>query len=147
VRYAWAGAFRTVLAAAAAWQGLGADAGGWRCKFICPKRLLSGLKVDRKDAVAHLDTDLLKPNDIARRFGVSRSWVYDAAKAGRIPCVRLGGSDGPLRFLPDDVEAWLELARRSWLPGESATSATKRAARAAPVRTTQLQIDALAGEP
>lgn len=89
--------------------------------------------------MAHLDTDLLKPNDIARRLGVSRSWVYDAAKADRIPCVRLGGPDGPLRFVRDDVEVWLEVARRSWLPGESATSATKRAARAAPVRTAQLQ--------
>jgi excisionase family DNA binding protein len=95
--------------------------------------------------MAHLDTDLLKPNDIARRLGVSRSWVYDAAKAGRIPCVRLGGPDGPLRFLREDVEVWLELARSSWLPGESAVSATERAARAAPVRTAQLQIDALAG--
>jgi excisionase family DNA binding protein len=103
--------------------------------------------VDRKDAVAHLDTDLLKPTDIANRLGVSRSWVYDAAKSGRIPCVRLGGSDGPLRFLRDDIEAWLELARRSWLPGESAASATRRAARAAPIRTAQLRIDALAGEP
>jgi excisionase family DNA binding protein len=97
--------------------------------------------------MTYLDTDLLKPTDIAHRLGVSRSWVYDAAKAGRIPCVQLGGPDGPLRFLRDDVEAWLELARRNWLPGESATSATRRATRTAAVRTAQLQIDALAGEP
>ena len=55
--------------------------------------------------MAHLDTDLLKPTDVARRLGVSRSWVYDAAASGRIPCVRLGGPDGPLRFLPEDVES------------------------------------------
>jgi excisionase family DNA binding protein len=116
-------------------------------KLICPEGPLDGLMVDRKDAMTHLDTDLLNPTDIADRLGVSRSWVYDAAKAGRIPCVRLGGPDGPPRFLRDDVEAWLELARRSWLPGESATSATTRAAPVAPVRTAQLQIDALAGEP
>jgi hypothetical protein len=27
-------------------------------------------------------------------LGVSR-WVYDAARSGRIPSVRLGGQDGP----------------------------------------------------
>jgi hypothetical protein len=63
------------------------------------------------------------------------------------PGVRLGSPDGPLRFLPDDVETWLELERRSWLPGESATRATSRAARSTPVRTAQLRIDALAGDP
>jgi excisionase family DNA binding protein len=90
--------------------------------LICPNRLLGGLKVNTKDAVTYLDADLLNPTEIAHRLGVSRSWVYEAAKAGRIPCVRLGGPDGPLRFLRDDVEAWLELARRSWLPGESGKS-------------------------
>jgi excisionase family DNA binding protein len=99
------------------------------------------------DTMAHLDTDLLKPTEIAHRLGVSRSWVYDAAKAGRIPCVRLGSPDGPLRFLPDDIEAWLERARRRWLPGESATRATSRAARNTPVRTAQLRIDAFADDP
>jgi excisionase family DNA binding protein len=34
--------------------------------------------------------DLLKPADVARRLGVSRSWLYEAAKHGRVPCVRLG---------------------------------------------------------
>ena len=96
--------------------------------------------------MASLDDDLLKPTDLARRLRVARSWVYEAAKAGRIPCVRLGGLDGPLRFVPGDVEAWLELARRSWLPGESATSVTRRAARAAPVRSAQLRIDVLSGD-
>jgi excisionase family DNA binding protein len=99
------------------------------------------------DIMAYLDTDLLKPDEIADRLGVSRSWVYDAAKAGRIPCVRLGSPDGPLRFLPDDIETWLELARRSWVPGESVANATCRAARTTPVRTAQLRIDALAGDP
>jgi excisionase family DNA binding protein len=111
-------------------------------KSVCLNRLLDGLM----DTMAYLDTDLLKPTEIADRLGVSRSWVYEAAKTGRIPCVRLGGPDGPLRFLREDVEAWLARARRSWLPGQSAARAASRPARTAPVRTAQLRIDAFAVE-
>jgi excisionase family DNA binding protein len=78
--------------------------------------------------MSHLDTDLLKPTEVARRLGVSRSWIYEAAKAGRIPCIRLGGPDGRVRFLPADVETWLEQARSAWLPGETPTASAKRAA-------------------
>ena len=97
--------------------------------------------------MAYLDTDLLKPTDVARWLGVSRSWVYDAAASGRIPCVRLGGPDGPLRFLPEDVESWLENARRNWLPGESSERIARSAARLAVGVTPQLHLDGLAGEP
>ena len=93
--------------------------------------------------MAHFDTDLLKPTDVARRLGVSRSWVYDAAATGRIPCVRLGGPDGPLRFLPNDIESWLVKARRNWLPGEP-QSAEVTAAPTFANSTTQLR---LLGEP
>jgi len=96
--------------------------------------------------MAHLDTDLLKPTEVAHRLGVSRSWVYDAAKAGRIPCVRLGGADGPLRFLPHGVEAWLEHARRSWRPGESTARVTLRAAQTAAV-SPQMRFNGVHGEP
>jgi excisionase family DNA binding protein len=96
--------------------------------------------------MAHLDTDLLKPTDVARRLGVSRSWVYEAAATGRIPCVRLGTPDGPLRFLPQDVEAWLEEARRHWVPGESTSHATQRAAATAS-EATQLRFDPFSGDP
>jgi excisionase family DNA binding protein len=61
--------------------------------------------------------DLLKPNDVARRLAVSRAWVYDAAKSGRIPSVRIGGPGGPLRFVPEDIERWLAEARAGSLPG------------------------------
>jgi excisionase family DNA binding protein len=54
---------------------------------------------------------LLKPSDVVQILGVSRSWLYDAAKSGRIPCVRLGGDDGPVRFRPDEIAAWLEAGR------------------------------------
>ena len=64
-------------------------------------------------------TDLLKPGAVARRLQVSRTWLYAAAKAGRISSVRLGGADGPVRFVEEDVERWLERAREAWRPGES----------------------------
>jgi excisionase family DNA binding protein len=71
---------------------------------------------------------LLKPSDLARQLGVSRSWLYDAAKAGRIPSIRIGGEEGPLRFVPEDVNRWIDEARAAWTPGRS-TVATRRIAR------------------
>ena len=50
--------------------------------------------------------------------------VYDAAKVGRIPAIRIGGEDGPLRFVAEDVEDWLADARSRWTPG-SRTVATR----------------------
>lgn len=60
---------------------------------------------------------LLKPSEVASQLGVSRSWLYDAAKAGRIPSIRIGGEEGPLRFVPEDIERWIDDARASWVPG------------------------------
>jgi excisionase family DNA binding protein len=57
--------------------------------------------------------ELLKPADVARRLGVSRSWLYEAARQGRLPYLRLGGDDGPLRFSEQDLVAWLEQGRRT----------------------------------
>src|SRR5262245_18763124 len=70
---------------------------------------------------------LLKPTEVAERLAVSRAWVYDAAKVGRIPAIRIGGEDGPLRFVAEDVERWLNDARAAWTPGLR-TSATRAAA-------------------
>lgn len=63
---------------------------------------------------------LLKPSEVSTLLAVSRSWVYEAAADGRLPAVRLGGADGPLRFVAGDIEHWLEQARSGWLPGRSA---------------------------
>jgi excisionase family DNA binding protein len=60
---------------------------------------------------------LLKPTDVADRLSVSRAWVYDAAKVGRIPAIRIGGEDGPLRFIAEDLDRWLDEARAAWTPG------------------------------
>lgn len=56
------------------------------------------------------------------RLGVSRTWLYAAAKDGRIPAVRIGGPDGPLRFVPEDLERWLDHARAAWGPGQTSAA-------------------------
>lgn len=73
-------------------------------------------------------TDLLRPGEVAQMLGVSRSWLYGAAKDGRIPCVRLGAADGPLRFVERDLLEWLERARAGWRPRESNAATLRRAA-------------------
>jgi excisionase family DNA binding protein len=72
--------------------------------------------------------DLLKPSEVARMLGVSRTWLYDAAKDGGVPCVRLGGPEGPVRFVEHDLIVWLERARAGWRPGESGAETLRRAA-------------------
>jgi excisionase family DNA binding protein len=70
---------------------------------------------------------LLKVADVMRMLNVSRGWVYEAAADGRIPHVRLGGPGGPLRFVREDLEAWLENARRAWRPADTGAATLRRA--------------------
>ncbi len=49
-------------------------------------------------------------NDVAAYLKASRSWVYQKAEAGLLPCMRIGGL---LRFDPAAI--------RSWLHGQAAT--------------------------
>ena len=70
------------------------------------------------------DGQLLRPAEVVDLLGVSRSWLYDAAKTGRIPCVRLGGADGPVRFRARELEAWIERSRVS--PGATPLPAEPR---------------------
>ncbi len=72
--------------------------------------------------------DLLKPTEVAQRLGVSRSWLYAAAADGRIPAVRLGGPDGPLRFVAADLEAWIDGARSAFRPVDAPAGVLRRAA-------------------
>jgi excisionase family DNA binding protein len=73
---------------------------------------------------------LLRPADVARRLGVSRTWLYQAAKDGRIPAVRVGGPTGPVRFVEEDLDRWLTQARATWRPGTSPTAALRAATKA-----------------
>ena len=62
------------------------------------------------------DTYLLKPAEVVQLLGVSRSWLYEASKSGRIPCIRLGGADGPVRFEARELQEWLEQSRATVKP-------------------------------
>jgi excisionase family DNA binding protein len=70
--------------------------------------------------------DLLRPAEVARKLGVSRTWLYDAARDGRVPAVRIGGPTGPLRFVEEDVERWLDEARTAWRPGDRSATTVRR---------------------
>jgi len=59
---------------------------------------------------------LIKPSELARDLGVSRAWVYEGARRGRIPSIRIGGEEGPLRFISEDIERWLNEARHDGRP-------------------------------
>lgn len=72
---------------------------------------------------------LLKVTDVSVRLAVSRSWVYEAASDGRLPAIRLGGVDGPLRFREDDLERWISEARAAWNPGDALGQTLRRAAK------------------
>ena len=55
---------------------------------------------------------LLKAGEVAELLGVSVETVWDWAKDGTLPCVRLGATGRWMRFRPADVERWV-MARRS----------------------------------
>lgn len=81
---------------------------------------------------SHRETDfdggLLRPSEVAQRLAVSRSWLYDAAREGRIPSLRLGGCDGPLRFVEADLVEWIERARSEWRLADTSRATLQRAA-------------------
>lgn len=77
--------------------------------------------------VVKMEDRLLRPAEVMRRLGVSRSWLYGAAKDGRIPSVRLAGPDGPLRFPERELDEWLARARAGWRPTDTGAGTLRRA--------------------
>jgi excisionase family DNA binding protein len=47
---------------------------------------------------------LLRPEEAASLLSVKTSWVYDAVRAGRVPCLRVGRH---IRFTRPMLEDWL----------------------------------------
>jgi len=70
----------------------------------------SGAAGEDGDGIAPtvLDAPLLRPDQVAVLLSVRRSWVYDAVKSGKLPCLRIGRH---IRFTRPMLEAWLAKQR------------------------------------
>jgi predicted DNA-binding transcriptional regulator AlpA len=58
---------------------------------------------------------LVKARDVAKKLGVSISWVIQHASGRRkpyLPAVKMGPGRSPLRFDPSDVEQFIDECRR-----------------------------------
>jgi excisionase family DNA binding protein len=51
-----------------------------------------------------LSDPLLRPEQAAELLAVKESWIYDAVRTGRLPCLRVGRH---IRFTQAILEAWL----------------------------------------
>jgi excisionase family DNA binding protein len=51
-----------------------------------------------------LDSPLLKPQQAAELLAVRTSWIYEAVRTNRLPCVRIGRH---IRFTREMLEEWL----------------------------------------
>lgn len=54
-----------------------------------------------------LDGPLLRPDQAAELLAVKTSWIYDAVRTGRLPCLRIGRH---IRFTRAMLEDWLRHA-------------------------------------
>jgi excisionase family DNA binding protein len=51
-----------------------------------------------------LDGPLLRPEEAAALLAVKTSWVYDAVRTGKLPCIRVGRH---IRFTRGMLEDWI----------------------------------------
>jgi len=51
-----------------------------------------------------LDSPLLKPEQAAELLAVRTSWIYEAVRTNRVPCLRIGRH---IRFTREMLEEWL----------------------------------------
>ena len=51
-----------------------------------------------------LNDPLLRPEQAAQLLSVKTSWIYDAVRTGRLPCLRVGRH---IRFTQAMLEDWL----------------------------------------
>jgi excisionase family DNA binding protein len=51
-----------------------------------------------------LDGPLLRPEQAAALLNVKTSWIYEAVRTGKLPCIRVGRH---LRFTRAMLEEWL----------------------------------------
>jgi excisionase family DNA binding protein len=68
-----------------------------------PKQLVLDTARDAK-----LTEPLLTADAAAELLSVRTSWIYDAARRGELPCIRVGKH---VRFLRSDLEEWVAAQR------------------------------------
>jgi len=66
------------------------------------------LSLDTGTPHASLSEPLLRPAEAADLLSVRTSWIYEAVRARRLPCVRVGRH---VRFLRSDLEHWVDQQR------------------------------------
>jgi excisionase family DNA binding protein len=59
---------------------------------------------DTHDRTLRLDSPLLKPEQAAELLAVRTSWIYEAVRTNRLPCLRIGRH---IRFTREMLEDWL----------------------------------------
>lgn len=75
-----------------------------------PGTYLSAVAIDNRPI-----RQLVKSRDVAKKLGVSISWVIQHASGKRkpyLPAVKMGPGRSPLRFDPNDVEKFIDECRR-----------------------------------
>jgi excisionase family DNA binding protein len=60
--------------------------------------------VDARTSASLADGPLLRPDQAAHLLSVKTSWVYEAVRSGRVPCIRVGRH---VRFTRQMLEDWL----------------------------------------
>ena len=66
------------------------------------------LQLNVEPRFARLEEPLLTPADAAQLLVVKTSWIYEAVRDGRLPCVRIGRH---IRFLRSDLERFVDKQR------------------------------------
>jgi excisionase family DNA binding protein len=62
-----------------------------------------------QDTIPHkLDGPLLRPEQAAALLAVRTSWIYEAVRTGKLPCLRIGRH---IRFTRTMLEDWLSQER------------------------------------
>lgn len=59
---------------------------------------------NRPNAAPRLDEPLLRPEQAAELLAVKPTWIYEAVRSGRLPCLRIGRH---IRFTRAMLEEWL----------------------------------------
>lgn len=70
---------------------------------VHPGRGETALTRERPNGIG-LDAPLLNPEQAAELLAVRKSWIYEAVRTGRLPCLRLGKH---IRFTRQMLEDWL----------------------------------------